>query len=250
MAPPLIDPLLLANMESIALVLQFICTMHNKIKASDITLTDFHALLLHMLHAKFTSTASWYLWCWWQPIFCLCCHGLCSLASTKMIATPKKEEIHLMHKHIKTLIKLINMHRIMYKCQYKSATAKKSSLCLGSAIHAQQTNNSIKIEDWTSGWMLVKMHDCERGLCNGSYAPAMPTCQNCTPLQYFGPLCKGMVIQANKFPWFCIIAWWVACPTALTIYFSGAPSVHIGESVVQDSPDQLPRTKRVLIPNS
>ena len=51
MAPPLVDPLLLANMESIAFMLELICTMHNKIKASIVAMIDLCALFLHMLHA-------------------------------------------------------------------------------------------------------------------------------------------------------------------------------------------------------
>lgn len=58
MAPPLADPLLLANMESVALMLDLICTMHNKIKASVVALIDLGALLLHMLHVQSTSIAS------------------------------------------------------------------------------------------------------------------------------------------------------------------------------------------------
>ena len=50
MAPPLVDPLLLANMESIAFVLELTCIMHNKINVLAVAMIDLRALLLHMLH--------------------------------------------------------------------------------------------------------------------------------------------------------------------------------------------------------
>ena len=113
----------------------------------------------------------------------------------------QKEAVHLMRKHIKALIELICIHRIMYKCQYKSATGKKSSLCWSSKIHAQKMNNNIKIKEWTLGRMLVKMHDYESGLCNVPYDPPMPTHQSHTLkpyLHYFNALCKGRVDPSKE----------------------------------------------------
>ena len=51
MAPPLVDPLLLANMEFVVFALELICAMHNKIKASIVAMIDLRALLQCMLHA-------------------------------------------------------------------------------------------------------------------------------------------------------------------------------------------------------
>lgn len=58
MAPPLIDPVWLANMDSVAFMLESTCTMYNTIKALVVALIDLGVLLLHMLHAQSTSIAS------------------------------------------------------------------------------------------------------------------------------------------------------------------------------------------------
>ena len=159
-------------------------------------------------------------------------NGLCNLASTKIITTFKKP-IRLMHEHIRALIKLIYVHSIMYKCLYKSKIGKKCSLCSSRTIHIQQTNNSIKIEEWTSGWMLVKMHDCERGLCNVPYAPSMPTCQKHALIQYFSAFFKermnlSLILHHSM----------MICHLYCADYVSGVYFACIGEHIVCAPPNR------------
>lgn len=110
----------------------------------------------------------------------------------------KKEDIGLMHKHNKGLNNLICIHRITHKFQYKSTIVKNSCLCSGTTIHVQQIKNSIKIEELTSGWMLVKMHNWKHGLSSVPYAAPIPTCQNHSLVQYFSALLKGRMAPRKE----------------------------------------------------
>ena len=131
-------------------------------------------------------------------MFYLCCQWAMQFSFHQNDYNTQKEEICLMHNHTKTLIKSICIHKIMYKCQYKSATSKKSPLCSRSAIHVQQMNNNIKIKGYKTGWMLVRIYDCECGLCIVQYAPFMPTCQSYILIQYCRALCKGRLDPSKE----------------------------------------------------
>ena len=162
MAPPLVDPLLLANMESVAFVLQLICTVY-KMKALDIALIDLHALLLHMLYTQSTNTASWYLWCCWKPMFYLCsqwdiqssffaCIGLCIDANTN-----------------------------------QQLARNLPSVQAAQSMHSEQTTASRSRNGHQCG--CCQRHDCGHGLCNVPFVPPMQNYHNHTPLQYFRLSC-------------------------------------------------------------
>ena len=143
MAPPLFDPLLLANMESVAFVLQLICIMHNKIKSSVVAVIDLPVLLWRMLHAQSTGTASWNVSCWWKSVFYLCYQWAMQFRFYQNDCNIKKEEICLMREHIKALCKLICILRLRVNANANQQHARNlPSVQAPQSIHSRQTTES------------------------------------------------------------------------------------------------------------